>query len=293
MRSASGSLQTFLASRPGACWVRHCYTIALNDGTTFLNWTDFDYQLIISGTTYYPAALKHKRMSMRHTVEIPELEFSLFAPDTLTVKAMNIKATLHNGLFDGARVSFSRLWMKTPGDASLGVVLMFDGRVSQTRVTAIGINFTAKGDNVLMNQQAPRSLYQTTCTHTFCDSGCALSAANYTQSFSLGPGGITTTFLPWASAPGTPSLFTLGTLTFTSGVCNGQTRTITNSSASGLTLVYPLYGTPSAGDTFTALMGCARTLYACQHHTDRSSNPINNQQAFTGKPFIPQNELGA
>jgi hypothetical protein len=299
-------LQAFLASRPGACWVRHCYTIALNDGVTLLTWTDFDYPLVSGGTTYSPALLKLKRMTMRHTVEIPELAFGLFAADTLTVKGVNIKTAMHNGLFDGARVSLYRVWMKTPGDTSLGIVLMFNGRISQSQVVASGIDFSAKGDNVLMNQRAPRNLYQTTCVHTFCDSGCnaanalvnGTSTANYmvssnfTESFSVGSSGLTSLFLPWASAPGDPALWTLGTVTFTSGVCRGQQRTITLANSNGLQLIYPLYGTPSPGDTFSALMGCSRTLYACKNHIDKSGNSVNNQQNNRSEPFIPQNELG-
>lgn len=304
MRSASTNLQDLLAARM-PCWVRHCYSIALNDGTTVLDWTDFDQALVSGGTTYSPAVLQYKRMTMRPTAEIPELEFSLFAADALTVGGIGIKTAVHNGLFDGARLILYRVWMPTPGDTSLGLVLMFNGRLSQATITASGIAFTAKGDNVLMNQQAPRNLYQTTCLHTFCDAGCnaasalvnSISTANYmlesnfANSFSVG-GGPTTTTIPWASAPTNPSLYILGKITFTSGACAGQVRTIRNADSTGLYLTYPTYGTPSAADTFSALMGCARTLHACQSHADKNGNQVNNQQNFRGEPFIPQAELG-
>jgi len=304
LRYASSGLQALLAART-PCWVRHCYSIALNDGATVLDWTDFDQALVSGGTTYSPAPFQYKRMTMRHTAEIPELDFGLFAADQLTVDGINIKTAVNNGLFDGARVSFYRVWMPAPGDTSLGLVLMFNGRLSQATITASGIAFTAKGDNVLMNQQAPRNLYQTTCLHTFCDAGCnaanalvnGISTANYmvganfTNGFSIGSGPSATT-IPWASAPSNPSLYILGKIIFTSGACVGQVRTIRNADSTGLTLTYPTYGTPSAADTFSALMGCARTLHACQNHTDKNGAAVNNQQNFRGEPFIPQAELG-
>jgi uncharacterized phage protein (TIGR02218 family) len=292
MRGASSGLASFLASRPAVSWVAHLYDITLASGAG-LAWTDFDQTLTVVGP-YTPAPLSLKRMTMRHTTEVPEVEFSLFAAGAITVSGINVKTAVHNGLFDGARISLYRVWMSAPNPAGIvGAVGMFNGRLSKTQITASGIDFTGEGDNVLMNQQVPRNLYQTTCLHTFCDPGCTLLAANYTQSFSVGAGSITTTQIPWASAPSNPSLLVLGSLTFTSGACIGQTRTIRNADGTNAYLTYPLYGTPSPGDGFTALMGCARTLNACQHHTTNTGASVNNQQNFKAEPWTPQAELGA
>ena len=189
-----------------------------------------------------------------------------------------------------------RVFMPSPGDVSLGSILMFCGRISQAVITAAGITFTAKGDNVLMNQQTPRNLYQTTCLHTFCDAGCTLLELNYTIANSVGAGA-TTSFVPWSEAPTNPSLFVLGKLTFNAvdaggGVCADQIRTIRNADSTGVYLTYPLYGTPNAGDAFAALMGCSRALNACRNRTDKSGDAIDNSQNYRGEPWVPQAEYG-
>lgn len=292
MRNVSPALQSFLQTRQ-PCWVADCFSIALADGATVLNWTSFDRNLSAGITTYAALGplINRSRMTMRNTAEVPELEVTIAALDSVIVKGISLKTAVHNGLFDGGRLSLYRAWMPEPGDTSLGLVLMFNGRLSQATITAPTVQFTVKGDNVLMNQQAPRNLYQTTCLHTFCDAGCTLLGANYTVGFSVGAFP-TTTKIPWGTAPANPGLYVLGALTFTSGICVGQVRTIRNADATGVYLTYPTYGLPSPGDSFTALMGCARTLKACQSHVDKNGNAVNNQQHFRGEPWVPQAEYG-
>ena len=242
MRAASAELQSFLATRQ-PCWLAECFSIALADGLTVLNWTSFDRDLVSGGVTYTSLSplVSRSRMSMKGTVEVPELDVTVAALDSVTVNGLSLKTAVHNGIFDGARLSLYRVWMpmltpeglpQAPGDTSLGLVLMFDGRLAQSEITASTVRFTAKGDNVLMNMQAPKSLYQPTCLHTFCDSGCNAApalvngvstpdymvAANFTNSFSVGGPFPSSTQIPWASAPANPGLYILGSVTFASGV---------------------------------------------------------------------------
>lgn len=292
MRSASAALQDYLRTRQNP-WIAELFTITLADNVTQFLWTTFDRNLTYSGSTWTALGvlIKRNRMTVRNTVEVPELEIAITALDSVQLKGLNLKTAIHNGIFDGARITHYRVFMPSPGDTSLGLVTMFVGRMSQAVLTASGVTFTAKGDNVLMNQQAPRNLYQTTCLHTFCDPGCTLLQPNYTTTNTVGASP-TTIFVPWGSVPATPSLYILGTITFNSGVCIGQVRTIRNADNTGVYLTYPTYGTPSPADTTSLLMGCARTLTACQTHTDKNGNPVNNQTNFRGYPFIPQVEYG-
>ena len=298
MRAASAALQDFLRLRQ-PCWLAELFTITLADGVTQYFWTSFDRTLTFSGSTWIALGplISRTRMTLRHTVEVPEMEIRIAALDSAKVQGLNLKTAVHNGIFDGARIGVYRSFMPSAGDTSLGLVTMFVGRLSQAVITASGVTFTAKGDNVLMNQQAPRNLYQTTCLHTFCDVNCALSEANYTQSNTAGFGA-TTTFVPWGSAQSNYGLYVLGAITFNAanaggGVCAGQIRTIRNADATSVYLTYPLYGQPQAGDAFSVLMGCARTLSACQNHTDNAGSPVDNEQHYRGYPFVPQAEYGA
>ena len=297
MRSSSTALQDYLRTR-SPCWLAELFTITLADGVTQYLWTGFDSNLSYGGSTWTALGplIARSRMTVRNTVEIPELEVRLSALDQALLQGMNLKTAVHNGALDGSTLETWRVFMPTPGDTSLGLVLMFKGRMSQAVITASGVTFTAKGDNVLMNQQTPRNLYQTTCLHTFCDTGCTLLESNYTTSNTVGAGA-TTIFVPWGSVPGNPTLYILGKITFNpategGGICAGQIRTVRNADSTGVYLTYPLYGTPLAGDAYAVLMGCARSLNACQNHTDNTGNAVNNQQNFRGEPWVPQAEYG-
>jgi uncharacterized phage protein (TIGR02218 family) len=298
MRSSGPALRDFLRTRT-PCWIAELFTITLADGVTQYLWTSFDQNLSANGRTWIALGplIARSRMSVRNTVEIPELEVKVAAVDQARLQGQNLKTAVHNGALDGASLEMWRVFMPTPGDTSLGLIPMFSGRMSQAVITASGITFTAKGDNVLMNQQTPRNLYQTTCLHTFCDTGCTLLESNYTVSNSVG-NGATTTFVPWAVPPGTPALFVLGKITFNAanaggGVCAGQIRTVRDADATGVYLTYPLYGSPQAGDAYAVMMGCARTLGACKGHTDKTGNSVDNSQNFRAEPWVPQAEYGA
>ncbi|MGD0190194.1 MAG: DUF2163 domain-containing protein [Rhizomicrobium sp.] len=297
MRGASLALQDYLRTR-APCWIAELFSITLADGVTQFLWTSFDENICYGGSTWSAlgSLIKRSRMTLRSTVEVPELEVALTALDSVQLQGIDLKLAVHNGVLDGARLSMQRVFMPAPGDTSLGPVLMFGGRISQAVITAAGITFTAKGDNVLMNQQTPRNLYQTTCLHTFCDSGCTLLEANYTIANSVG-NGATTSFVPWGTAPSNPALFVLGKITFNAaeeggGVCAAQVRSVRNANSKGVYLTYPLYGTPNAGDAFSVLIGCARSLNSCQNRTDDNGNVVDNSQNFRGEPWVPQAEYG-
>jgi hypothetical protein len=178
MRTATGALINFLRSRT-PCWKADFFSIILLGGTVY-NWTDFDQPLVASGITYtnQGAMLQRSQLGVKNTVEVPELHVKLSALDTDFIGGANVKAQIHNGIFDGASIKLNRVFMPTPGDTSLGPVLLFGGRMSSAKVNAVGAELVFKGSGVLFNQMVPRNLYQAPCLHTFCDPGCTLLAAS-------------------------------------------------------------------------------------------------------------------
>jgi uncharacterized phage protein (TIGR02218 family) len=187
-----------------------------------------------------------------------------------------------------------RVFMPTPGDTQFGYVVLFSGRLSGVTIDAEGVTVTSKGHNVLMNQQAPRNLYQTNCEHTFCDPGCTLSANLYTFTGLSCTAGTTAKFLHWTPPGGfTGSQFNLGKVTMTSGRANGQVRTVSVADSTAVIFTYPLYDTPSPGDTFDILMGCDRQLASCQTRKQANGTLVDNSQHYRGFPFVPEAELAA
>jgi uncharacterized phage protein (TIGR02218 family) len=275
------------------CWIGELFTYTLADGTIY-RWTSFDQSLTVAGVTWFAQRdgapiITRNRFSVKNTVEIPELELRLGCPDTLL---SNLKTQIHNGIWDGARAEMDRVFMPTPGDTQYGYILLFNGRQSGAVIDAEGITLTAKGDNVLMNQQAPRNLYQTNCLHSFCDTGCTLEESAYTFTGQTVDSGSNAGNIAWTVPSGfTGSQFVNGKVTMTSGAANGQIRTVRYASASSLALTYPLYDAPSPGDTFNILLGCDKQQTSCETRTPVGGGTINNIQHFRGYPYVPQAEI--
>jgi uncharacterized phage protein (TIGR02218 family) len=287
MRQISGAALAYLAS--GApCFPADLFTLTLIGGSPVYRWTSTDIPISYGGNTWIAQSpnLHRSSISVRNTVEVPELKIILSALDDDFVGGSNIKQQCHEGALDGARLKLERLPMPTPGNTSLGPpTLMFDGRVGQVQITATGAEILVKGDVVVMNQYAPHNVFQASCQWTFCDHGCTLSAASFTSSFTVGSGP-SISFLPWTAAPGTPANFVLGKVTMTSGINNGEQRTIRAAGPTGVIVSYPFFNVANPGDTFTALQGCNKLLSG----GTQSCTSYANTQHFRGFPYVPQPE---
>jgi len=290
--NGNGQGEAFLASRK-PCFVAELFTVTLLSGTVY-RWTSFDESLTIAGHTWACARdgaplVSRNRFGVKNTVEVPELELRLSCTDALSG---NLKAQIHNGLFDGATVEMDRVFMPAPGDTRFGAIVLFSGRLSGVAIDAEGVVLTAKGHNVLMNQQAPRNLYQTNCIHTFCDAGCTLSAPAYTFTGRTTIAGTTAKALRWTLPPGfAADRFTLGKVTMTGGPAAGQVRTVRLASGLFLILTYPLTDAPNIGDSFDILMGCDRQQASCQTRKQANGTAADNGQHYRGFPYVPQAEL--
>lgn len=284
MRTTNATLISYLTSRLPV-WKADLFTITLLDGTVY-NWTDFDQSVTYGGTqwTAQGPLLQRSQLGVKNTVEVPSLEIKLSALDTDFVEGANIKQQLHNGIFDGSAVSLQRLFMPSPGDVSLGTVPLFGGRMSAAKITAVGASLTYKGANVLMNQYSPRNLFENNCLHTFCDAGCTLLASSFTVTGQTFATGSTAQLLKWTSPPANQATYTGGMLTVTSGAAIGQVRSVKLVAAGVITLVYPLYNAPAAGDTFKILRGCDKTMNS---GSGQSCTDYLNTLHFRAFPFVP------
>lgn len=285
----------FLASR-APCYVGELFTVTLTNSAVY-RWTSSDRSLTVGANTWLTARdgaplITRNRFGVKNTVEVPELELRIGALDAIPNIAFNLKTAIHNGLFDGATVEMDRVFMPTPGDTRYGYVVLFAGRLSGVVIDSEGITITSKGHNVLMNQQAPRNLYQTNCLHTFCDAGCTLLQTNYTFTGRTCSPGSSADGIVWTVPAGfTASQFTLGKVTMTSGAANGQIRTVKLAAGVSMVFTYPLYNAPASGDTFSILMGCDRQLASCQTRKQANGTAIDNSQHYRGFPFVPPAEL--
>jgi len=296
--NGNGGGAAFLQSCRGApgqkqCWVGELFSHTLANGTVY-RWTSFNQSLAVSGNTWTASVdgaplITRNRFGVKNTVEVPEFEIRLGCSDTLLG---NLKTQIHDGLWDGARIEMDRVFMPSPGDTQFGYVLLFNGRASSVVIDAEGVTLTCKGDNVLMNQQAPRNLYQTNCLHTFCDANCALAESAYTFTSQAAGAGSDAGSIAWNTPSGyLPSDFINAKVTMTSGAANGQIRTVRYASSTSLALTYPLYDAPAAGNTFNILVGCVKQQTDCQNRKPIAGGMVDNIQHFRGYPYVPPAEI--
>lgn len=280
--------KAFLATRQ-PCFVADLFTVTLLGGSVYY-WSTFDQSVTVVGHTFvaFGKLMQRNSLSIRNTVEVPEMELTLLAGALDLINGNAIKQQILAGAFDGATVRMERLFMPTVGDVSLGTVALFSGRMSDCKVSAQSVIITVKGDNVLMNQYAPKNVYQLLCLHSFCDAGCTLSEAANTTSNTVGASP-TTQLIPWGSVPGSPSIYGLGKITFLSGIAAGQVRTVRSADASGIVLIYPLDDAPAPGDNFKILKGCDKTEAT---GSGQDCTAYANTQHYRGFRFIPPPETG-
>jgi len=286
MRDATPELKAVLYSKIPV-FIAELFTYWLKDGSIF-RWTSFDQSIPYGGHTWLAQGPQLSRTSLgiRNTMEVPELEITLGALDTDFAGGQAVKAALHAGRFTGARFELDRLVMPTPGDTALQPVLMFNGRQSTADLTALGAKIKVKGDNVLMNQNVPRNVYQPKCIHSFCNPGCALTAADFTTTNTVGASP-SRNLIPWGSLPANPAVYNFGTVTFTSGPAAGESRGISFASNAGMVIARGLDTLPEAGDAISVFQGCSRLF---DDGSGQSCTDYSNTQHWRGFRFIPPNE---
>lgn len=283
MKSVSSDVIDVLAGRQFT--KSDLYTFTLASGTV-LRYTSGDTDITVGGNTWscggFTGAIIERSGSRglcqwKTGLEVGTLQFDII-PRQATVLGIPFLSACRKGLFDGA--DFQLLRYVTDGTKS-GTIPLFDGRVAEITAGRSVANFQIADHRELLNQSVPRSLYQSSCTHIFCDSGCTLNRASYTTTGSAASG--STAAIVNASLSGSTGDYDLGSITFTSGTNNGLTRSIktyTHGSPSTVEVIAPFPDAPAPGDAFSIFRGCARTQAACSAYGNLSN--------FKAMPFIPE-----
>ena len=260
-----------------------CYAFTLRSGT-ILTYTNADVPIVMNGVTFAANGVLVDGLTFKCAtgLDVDEQRITLAARPTDTVGGVPVLIALARGVFDGCQVQRERAFLTAWGATPVGSVVLFKGRMSSIdEIGRTSAAITVASDLCLLDINMPRNLFSLTCVHALYDSGCGLTKSAYGTQGQVGAGATASTILttiPWAGAA---AVHTQGTITFTSGGNAGVTATIKSVAAgTSLTLAYPLYAAPAAGDAFTAYQGCDHRLATCQ-------SQFANQANFRGFPFIP------
>jgi len=271
------------------------YTITLFDGTV-LYWTSADTAIVYppAGQSYACATeagttvplVKRGPTKTIVGLEVDELEITLSqGAGQVLLGGLPLSRAAANGIFDGANIVVTRVFMATWGDTTPGGVVLFSGAVASVEPTSTTVKLNLKSDLDQLLVAMPRNLFSPACTHALFDAGCSLTRASYVVT-----GTIAGSPMPTANAFATnltqaDAYFQLGVLIMTSGPASGARSAVKTylNAAGAVTLALPLSAVPVAGNTFSIVPGCDKTQATC---LAKFANLVH----FRGFPFIPKPE---
>lgn len=259
------------------------YNITLVDGT-IIRTTTWSKDLTVNFNKFSSNTPQFKRTTVEEKIgtDVSEIKVTLIARATDQLGGVSILAKVVRGDFDNATIKVERLYMDSNG-TQIGTFVRFFGLLGDAEdVGRSSATFTAKSYvEQLANRQLPTILIQPTCTNTLYDSRCTVNKASFTFGSSVASGStINVINCGLAQAAG---YFDNGQLVVTSGVNNGQKRSIKSYTPGVIILDSPLFSVPGIGDNLSAIAGCDKLQATC-------SGKFSNLANFAGFPYVPQPE---
>lgn len=303
-RLMPSSLITFLQNNRN-CIKADCFAITLPTGTVMYV-TEGQREITIpSGTNGWAGATttffagKYGRWS-RGAI-ITQAGFSLSA-NTMSLicipqqntqypgLATGILSAALNHLFDAAQVTVYTVYMPIGnyGNVSNGVETKFQGTI--TRVPSLGRNkleFECADPLYLLNMKVPSRLMQTQCPWSFCDANCTLPTSDYTVAFTAASGSTQTVLTPASAFSQAAAYFNQGVVTCLSGANAGLSATVKIHAGGNITVMVPWILPIAAGDTFSVIKGCDKTVTMCKGTIKAAGTTLDNSINFGGTPFAP------
>jgi len=267
--------------------------------------TSLDIPINFGGNVYKANALRIEGLKYKTAVgwqvDEQDLKISAFPGETLC--GSEFLQGVVEGLLDGATLTRTRaFWPVNTGVAAVDysqtpeTVQLFIGQVST--ITKIGRTFAelkVKSPMRLLDIEMPRNTYEPGCQWTLFDDsintgvagdGCTLLASSFQVSGTVATGyttGISPSggVSPVTGGDGAP-YWAQGRIQFTSGQRNGFMTVISSNDSVNLYFAFPPIEGISAGDTYIAWPGCAKTGKggACELK-------FNNLVNFRGFPRVP------
>lgn len=278
MRTISSALQTVL-NTGGPFVVADLFTITLANGTV-LRWTTGNTALTIGANTFTvgpPITRDKAKWSMGLNVD--QMSITILDDGSTTINSQSLVKSAWQSVFDYAKVEIDRFISDSWTDTAVGSVSWFIGYVGQISLTGKQIKITIESPLAQLRATFPKTYVLPSCANTLYDGVCTMVASTFTHAGTVGASPSATSFtLSGVSEP--DGSFQAGTVKFTSGVNNGQVRTVKSYVGGVITLVYPLYAIPTAGDGVSATFGCDKTRSTC-------NSRFANLAHYRGFPYVP------
>ena len=287
MKAASSALIAFLnaarAAPDAPIAFADCFTFTLPTGVT-LTYTNVDQPVAYNGAVFSANGPLVQGLKYRCAagLDVDKQQITIAARATDLVGGAMFLNALREGAFDGAIIQRDRVFMSALGQAPVGGVTLFHGRISTVdQVGRTSARITVASDLIVLDMDMPKNLFSPTCLHTLYDSGCGLVRGTYASSGTVGAGS-TASVINFAGAL---AIHTQGSIVFASGADANLRATVKGVAVgASLQLIYPLPSPPATGDAFTVYAGCDHTMATCQAQ-------FNNLARFRGYPFVPPPQI--
>jgi uncharacterized phage protein (TIGR02218 family) len=201
-----------------------------------------------------------------------------------------LNAALH-GLFDAATVTVYTAYMplNSYGNVSNGIETKFYGTITKVvNINRTKVEFECADPVYLLDMKVPARLLQSNCSLGFCDANCTLVAATYTQNFTAKTGSTQWVLTPVSAFTQAAAYFTQGVVKCLTGNNAGLSQTVKLHDGSGnLNLMNQWLLPVVAGDTFSVIAGCDKTMTACKSRKTAAGVSVDNSDNFVGMPFTP------
>lgn len=281
--TSSGALWTFLNSTTQA-YMADLFTLTLSGGT-FIRYTSADVAVTVNGLTYaIGPVITRGNTKVSVGIAVDSLSMTMAADPTVTVNGVPLLKFIAGGGLDGARLSLDRVFSSGPGAAWVGMLPLFQGRVSDILASRYMASLTVNSDSELLNVMVPRNVYQPGCGNTLFDAACGLAKSSYAVTLTAnGVSDAVQSTFGVVHLKSTADWFKLGFAIGLTGANAGISRTIKTSTDSSITTVQPWPAPVAVGDTFTGYTGCDKTQATC-------AAKFSNLARFRGHPYVPAPE---
>ncbi|MFG6413797.1 DUF2163 domain-containing protein [Roseateles sp. DC23W] len=277
------ALNTWLAGTDEGCRF-DLLTITTRTGLV-LRWTNADVPLTTpDNRTFVPAAYERDRLKVNANLQIDDVQLTVFVDSVDAIAGQPMLHFAARGGLDGARVMLEWLFLDVDG-AQKGYVTRFEGRTGPAETGLGTVEVSMRSLIAQLERMVPAEIYQPGCRNTIYDAFCGLSvAAAEIPGTVTGLSGVRLDF--FSSGLGQAAgFFDLGAVRFTSGLLEGEQRTVRAYAAGGVQTVLPWPSQPAIGDTFVIRPGCDRTKARC--------SALGNVIRFRGEPHIPAPETAS
>lgn len=259
MKNAGSPLITYLATTTNLLFA-DLWTIVLVNGVT-VNYTNWDVDLKVGSVTYQAddVIVDGAEIDWTYGLQANSTDVTAYPSPLSIVGGVPFLTACAYGQFDRANITRLRLFMPTPGDASLGAVTLFQGQITEVEATRYTAKLSCKDAKNLLNIYMPRRQFQPTCSWVFGDANCGFDRTSTAVTAAVTAGSSGSLLLASALTQ-VAGFFNNGTVKFTSGVNSGISRSIKNFSPGTVTLVAPFPQQAAVGDAFTIMQGCTKSF---------------------------------